>query len=103
MPEGFADATNYPIRKRFTDRYSAYRCIPNSRTNRFIGFRRFFRNGDRIEMKRFYCTYFDSNYLVKALALIESLNTHERKPFHLFAVCQDELSRIVLFATIAKE
>ena len=47
-------------------------------------------------MKRYYCTYFDRNYLVKALALIESLNANEKTPFHLFAVCQDELTRIVL-------
>lgn len=45
---------------------------------------------------RYYCTYFDKNYLIRALALIDSLNTHERQPFTLFAVCLDELTRTVL-------
>lgn len=47
-------------------------------------------------MKRFYCTYFDKAYLTRALALIESLNTHENNEFVLFCVCMDEISRIVL-------
>ena len=47
-------------------------------------------------MKRFYCTYFDKNYLVRALALIESLHHHERNDFVLYAVCMDELSRAML-------
>ncbi len=47
-------------------------------------------------MKRYYCTYFDRNYLIKALALIESLNRLERDPFTLYAVCLDEISRVLL-------
>lgn len=47
-------------------------------------------------MTRFYCTYFDRNYLVRALALVASLQKHERQDFHLYAVCMDEISRIVL-------
>jgi len=47
-------------------------------------------------VKRYYCTYFDRNYLVRALALIESLNRHEKNPFQLFAVCLDEISRTIL-------
>lgn len=47
-------------------------------------------------MKRYYCTYFDRNYLVRALALFDSLNRHENCEFEVFAVCMDELSRILL-------
>ncbi len=47
-------------------------------------------------MKRYYCTYFDRNYLVKALALISSLNEHEKNEFHLIAICLDEVSRVVI-------
>ena len=47
-------------------------------------------------MKRYYCTYFDRNYLTRALSLLESLNKHEKKPFLLFCVCLDEFSRIIL-------
>lgn len=47
-------------------------------------------------MKRYYCTYFDRNYLVKALALIESLNQHEKNEFTLFVVCMDEITRVIL-------
>lgn len=45
---------------------------------------------------RYYCSYFDRNYLVRALALIDSLHTHERQPFTFFAVCLDELTRVIL-------
>jgi hypothetical protein len=48
------------------------------------------------EMKRYYCTYFDRNYLVRVTALIESLNKHEKNEFELFAVCHDEISRVIL-------
>ena len=47
-------------------------------------------------MKRHYCTYFDKNYLVKALAMIESLSMHEKGEFVLFAVCLDELTRLTM-------
>lgn len=47
-------------------------------------------------MTRYYCTYFDRNYLSRAVALIESLNRHETERFCLFAVCLDELSRLLL-------
>ncbi|MEB3188441.1 MAG: glycosyltransferase [bacterium] len=45
---------------------------------------------------RHYCTYFDRNYLTRALALIESLQRHETRPFRVFAVCLDEQTRGVL-------
>ena len=47
-------------------------------------------------MKRYYCTYFDRNYLIKGLALIESLNKHERNDFELFIVCLDEITRLMI-------
>lgn len=45
---------------------------------------------------RYYCTYFDKGYLVRAVALYASLMRHERMPFTLYAVCLDELTRLVL-------
>ncbi len=47
-------------------------------------------------IKRYYCTYFDRNYLIKALALIESLRKCEQNDFHLFIVCMDEITRVIL-------
>lgn len=47
-------------------------------------------------MKRYYCTYFDRKYLVKAITLVDSLNRHEQNEFELFAICLDELSRTLL-------
>ncbi len=47
-------------------------------------------------MKRFYCTYFDKAYLVRALALIDSVNRNEKNDFVIFCVCMDEISRILL-------
>jgi|GEM_PF-1039699 len=47
-------------------------------------------------MKRHYCTYFDRNYLFKALALYESLRRHEPAEMVLYAICHDEISRILL-------
>lgn len=47
-------------------------------------------------MTRYYCTYFDRNYLIKAAALIESLNRHEKNNFTLYAVCLDEISRTII-------
>lgn len=45
--------------------------------------------------KRYYCTYFDRNYLVRGVSLISSMNRHENN-FTLFVVCLDELTRIIL-------
>jgi hypothetical protein len=47
-------------------------------------------------MKRYYCTYFDRNYLVKGLAMIESLGRHEKNAYQLFVVCLDEITRTIL-------
>ena len=47
-------------------------------------------------MHKYYCTYFDKNYLAKALSLFTSLERHENDPYTIFAVCLDELSRIIL-------
>jgi hypothetical protein len=48
--------------------------------------------------RRFYCTLADRNYLVRALALIESMQRHERSDFTLYFVCLDELTRTLLSA-----
>lgn len=40
--------------------------------------------------KRFYCTYFDRNYLSRGLALIGSLFEQSRGDWQLFVVCMDE-------------
>lgn len=45
---------------------------------------------------RYYCTYFDKGYLVRAIALHASLLKHESHAFTLYAVCLDELTRILL-------
>ena len=45
---------------------------------------------------RYYVTYFDKGYLVRAVALHSSLMRHERMPFTLYAVCLDELTRLLL-------
>jgi len=47
-------------------------------------------------LKRHYCTYFDRNYLPRALALFDSVQKHENCEFEIFAVCMDEYSRILL-------
>jgi|GEM_PF-2839686 len=47
-------------------------------------------------MKRHYCTYFDRNYLVKGLSLIQSLGTQDRSNFTLFVVCLDEITRLLV-------
>ncbi|MCE1225287.1 MAG: glycosyltransferase [Geobacteraceae bacterium] len=44
---------------------------------------------------RYYCTYFDKNYLVRGVALLSSLNRHE-KDFVVYAVCLDELTLNIL-------
>ncbi len=48
------------------------------------------------EMKRYYCTYFDRNYLPRGLALIRSLTAHSEGDWQIFIVCMDEDSRIIL-------
>ncbi len=48
-------------------------------------------------MARYYCTYFDRNYLAKGLALLESLQHWEESSFHVYVICLDEISRAVLF------
>ncbi len=45
---------------------------------------------------RYYCTYFDKGYLVRGIALHASLMQHEREAFTLYAVCLDELTRLLL-------
>ena len=47
-------------------------------------------------MKRFYCTYFDRNYLVRGLVLIDSLRKHSEGDWQLFAICMDNESKILL-------
>jgi SAM-dependent methyltransferase len=47
-------------------------------------------------VKRTYCTYFDRNYLLRALALIGSLRRHEEQGFEILCVCFDEISRVLL-------
>jgi len=47
-------------------------------------------------VKRFYCTYFDRNYLVRGLALINSLRENSEEPWRLFVICMDDESRSIL-------
>ena len=47
-------------------------------------------------MKRSYYTYFDRNYLTKGIALIESIQRHEKADYEFFVICADELTRIIL-------
>lgn len=47
-------------------------------------------------MSRYYCTYFDKNYLIKGLSLIESLNKHEKGDFQIFIICLDEITRLII-------
>ena len=47
-------------------------------------------------MIRYYCTYFDRQYLIKGLALIHSLQRHSGDDFKVFVVCADELTRFLL-------
>lgn len=45
---------------------------------------------------RYYCSYFDRNYLARALVLLESLENHETQDFKFIAICLDELTRTLL-------
>lgn len=45
---------------------------------------------------RYYCTYFDSNYLMKGLTLLRSLIRHERGHCGVFVVCMDEMTEAIL-------
>jgi len=47
-------------------------------------------------MKRYYCTYFDCNYLAKGLALIESLERNEKTSYELIVICLDKLTQNIL-------
>lgn len=47
-------------------------------------------------MKRFYCTYFDSKYLLKGIALLRSLLQHESNKYSIWVVCMDKLSQSIL-------
>ena len=47
-------------------------------------------------MQRYYYTYFDRNYLIKGMALIESLQEHEKNDYKFFVVCADEYTRLLL-------
>jgi|GEM_PF-884559 len=47
-------------------------------------------------MIQHYCTYFDKNYLVKGLALIESLNRHATVEIEIYVICLDEITRIII-------
>jgi hypothetical protein len=45
---------------------------------------------------RYYCSYFDRNYLTRALVLLESLELHETQDFRFIVICLDELTRLLL-------
>ena len=47
-------------------------------------------------MTRYYCTYFDRNYLLKGVAMLRSLGEQERQQCIIFAVCMDDLSKSAL-------
>ncbi len=47
-------------------------------------------------MRRAYCTYFDRNYLVRAVALLESIRRHDPDESEIICVCFDEVSRLLL-------
>lgn len=47
-------------------------------------------------MKRYYCTYFDRNYLVKALALYDSLTKIANHEFELHVICLDDFTFTLL-------
>lgn len=45
---------------------------------------------DKMAPVRYFCTYFDSNYLVRALPMIESLRQNCDGEFKMFALCLDD-------------
>ena len=45
---------------------------------------------------RYFCTYFDRNYLVKGLALIRSLTRSYGEDVRVYVVCMDEITRLLL-------
>ena len=45
---------------------------------------------------RHYCTYFDSNYLLKGFALYKSLRQHSEEPFTLWILCFDDSTYRIL-------
>ena len=47
-------------------------------------------------MKRYYYTYFDVNYLVKGLGLIESIRRHESENYEIFVICLDQITQLFL-------
>jgi len=46
---------------------------------------------------RYYCTYFDSNYLLKGVALYQSLDEHSHEPFILWVLCFDDRTYQILY------
>lgn len=45
---------------------------------------------------RYYCSYFDRNYLARGLVLLESLSRNESQKFIFIVICLDELTRLLL-------
>jgi hypothetical protein len=45
-----------------------------------------------------FCTYFDSNYLIRFLPMVRSLRNQFREPFRLFALCLDDAAERALDA-----
>lgn len=45
---------------------------------------------------RYYCTYFDANYLPAGIALIRSLASRENATWTIYVVCLDEITRLIL-------
>lgn len=46
--------------------------------------------------KRYYCTYFNKNYLVRGIALITSLTANETNDLTIYVICLDEITRAIL-------
>lgn len=45
---------------------------------------------------RYFCTYFDRNYLIKGLCLIRSLIQWHGSDVRIYVVCMDEITRVIL-------